>query len=176
MRIMELIGENIKLARRRRKFTSTDIANRAGVSRFTLNKIEKGDPTVSIGAYYAVLKNLGLGDDLLKVASDDHLRFKLASFSKDNLKYPFIAKRRVLARLGMNLRLARKRRNLSMIQVGDGANISRPTLRRVEKGDGTVSIATYFKVLRVLNLHNDFLKIASEDKVGLELRDLELLK
>ena len=112
----------------------------------------------------------------MKVGNDDNLKFKLSQFSKNNLKSPFIPKRKVLSKLGMNLRLARKRRNLSMIQVGDGANISRPTMRKVEKGDGTVSIATFFKVLRVLNLHNDFLKIAGNDKLGLKLRDLELLK
>lgn len=176
MKIMGRVGENIKLARLRRKFTIIEIANRANISKFTLSKVEKGDPTVSMGAYYHVLKTLGLGEDLLKVGNDDNLKIKLSQFSKNSLKSPFIPKRKVLSILGMNLRLARKRRNLSMIQVGDGANISRPTMRKVESGDGTVSVATYFKVLRVLNLHNDFLKIAADDKLGLKLRDLELLK
>lgn len=67
------MGENIKLARKRRKFTSALVAERANISRTTLYQIEKGDPGVSLGAYYSVLLVLGLQDSMLKIASDDKL-------------------------------------------------------------------------------------------------------
>ncbi len=65
------MGENIKLARKRRKFTTAIVAERANISRTTLYQIEKGDPGVSMGAYYSVLLVLGLQDSMLKIASDD---------------------------------------------------------------------------------------------------------
>jgi len=174
-KIMEVVGENIKLARRRRKLTVTEIAARAGISRVTLSKIEKGVPSVAIGSYFNVLKTLGLGDDFLKLAGDEVLKNKLAHFSKKEPTRPFISKRNVLAHLGMNIKLARKRRGLTMVQVADGAHINRETLYRVEKGEGSVSIGIYFKILRVLHLHKDILLLAQKDELGLKLRDLELL-
>jgi len=74
---LEQLGENIKLARKRRAYTQTLISERTGLSRLTIRKIEKGDPTVSIGHYIAVLATLGLADDLANVARDDELGHKL---------------------------------------------------------------------------------------------------
>ncbi|WP_225314984.1 helix-turn-helix domain-containing protein [Marinobacter confluentis] len=71
------LGENIKLARKRRNYTQTLISERTGLSRLTIRKIERGDGTVSIGHYVAVLSVLGLVDDLTKVANDDQLGRKL---------------------------------------------------------------------------------------------------
>ena len=76
-KIMEQVGENIKLARKRRKLTTTQVAERAGIDRTTLYYIEKGNARVSIGAYFNVLRVLGLQDDFLKLASDDVLGKKL---------------------------------------------------------------------------------------------------
>ena len=76
-RILETVGEQIKLARLRRKFSSEIVAERAGISRPTLLAIEKGQPTVGIGHYLNVLKVLGLGDDFLLLAKDDELGRKL---------------------------------------------------------------------------------------------------
>ena len=76
--ILEQLGEQIKLARLRRKLSAELIAERAGISRATLWNIEKGSPSVSIGAYAAVLHALGGMDrDLLMVAKDDELGRKL---------------------------------------------------------------------------------------------------
>ena len=75
--ILNVLGENIKLARKRRKLTQQIISDRTGISRVTLRKIEKGDLTVSIGHYLSVLGVLGLADDLTKVALDDELGRKL---------------------------------------------------------------------------------------------------
>jgi transcriptional regulator with XRE-family HTH domain len=76
-KILETLGGNIKLARLRRKLSSEQVSERAGISRPTLSAIEKGMPGVSIGLYIQVLFVLGLADDVLKVANDDILGRKL---------------------------------------------------------------------------------------------------
>lgn len=76
-KILVRLGDNIKIARLRRKLSAEQIAERAGISRPTLLAIEKGSPSVSIGSYVDVLFVLGLADDLLNVASDDELGRKL---------------------------------------------------------------------------------------------------
>ena len=76
--ILEQMGEQIRLARLRRKLTTELVAERAGISRQTLNSIEKGSPTVAIGSYAAVLHALNnLDADLLLIASDDEFGRKL---------------------------------------------------------------------------------------------------
>lgn len=76
-KVLSQFGENILLARKRRKYTQSLISERTGLSRLTVRKIEQGDPTVSLGHYLAVLAVLGLAEDLAKVASDDALGRKL---------------------------------------------------------------------------------------------------
>ena len=76
-RILDEMGENIKLARLRRRFSSQQVAERANISRPTLSAIEKGKPTVSIGSYLLVLQVLGLEKDFLMLAKDDDLGRKL---------------------------------------------------------------------------------------------------
>ena len=77
---------------------------------------------------------------------------------------------------GRNIKLARKRRKLTAVQVSERAGIARSTLYLIEKGDASVSLGAYFNVLRVLGLQNDFLKLAADDEFGRKLQDLELLK
>lgn len=72
-RILEAFGENIRLARLRRDLSSEQVSERAGISRSTLIKIERGDEGVSLGNYFRVLTILGLEKDLLEVAKDDKL-------------------------------------------------------------------------------------------------------
>jgi transcriptional regulator with XRE-family HTH domain len=67
------LSENIKFARLRRDISTTQAAERAGISRTTLYKVENGDPAVTIGVYLKVLYTLNLDADLLKVAADDEL-------------------------------------------------------------------------------------------------------
>lgn len=76
--------------------------------------------------------------------------------------------------MGENIRLARKRRKLTTIQVSERAGIDRTTLYKIEKGNGSVSLAAYFNTLRVLGLHEDFLKLAADDELGRKLQDLSL--
>ncbi|TRZ52039.1 XRE family transcriptional regulator [bacterium] len=77
LKILEIFGENVKLARKRRKLTTLQVAERANIGRNTLYLIEKGSPRVSIGAVFNVLRVLGLQDDFLKLAADDELGQKL---------------------------------------------------------------------------------------------------
>jgi len=74
---LSLLGENIKLACKRRGYSQSLIAERTGLSRLTVRKIEQGNPTVSIGHYVLVLSVLGLAENLGHVASDDELGRKL---------------------------------------------------------------------------------------------------
>jgi transcriptional regulator with XRE-family HTH domain len=76
-RLLSELGENIRFARLRRKFSSTVVAERAGIARNTLRAIERGDPNVSFGAYANVLLSLGLEKDLKLIAHDDELGRKL---------------------------------------------------------------------------------------------------
>jgi transcriptional regulator with XRE-family HTH domain len=74
---LSVLGENIKLARLRRRFSSEQVAERANISRPTLVSIEKGNPNVTIGAYIKVLSVLGLENDIMEVAKDDKLGRRL---------------------------------------------------------------------------------------------------
>jgi transcriptional regulator with XRE-family HTH domain len=74
---LEIFGENIKLARLRRKLSMEQISERAGISRLTLMKIEKGDDSVSMGSYFQVLFAMRLDKDFLNVAKDDVLGRKI---------------------------------------------------------------------------------------------------
>lgn len=76
-KILTHVGEQIKLARLRRKFSSELVGERAGISRNTVTALEQGKPGVSIGHLLSVLNALGLENDLLKVALDDELGRKL---------------------------------------------------------------------------------------------------
>lgn len=84
--------------------------------------------------------------------------------------------RNLLAQTGGNIKLARKRRKLTTIQVAERAGIARSTLYLSEKGDPGVAMGAYFNVLLVLGLQNDFLKLAADDELGRKLQDLDLLK
>ena len=70
--ILKNMGEQIKLARLRRDLSATLVAERAGISRASLWKVEAGNPSVAIGIYAAVLHALGgMDTDLELVARDD---------------------------------------------------------------------------------------------------------
>lgn len=59
------------MARLRRKFSMELVADRAQCSRLTVSRLEKGDPSVSIGTILRILNALQLEDDILIVAKDD---------------------------------------------------------------------------------------------------------
>ncbi len=77
-RLLDQLGENLHLARRRRKLTTTQVAERAGISRSTLYHLEKGDANSSLSTLLQVLVALKLENDIVKLAADDELGRKLA--------------------------------------------------------------------------------------------------
>lgn len=86
----------------------------------------------------------------------------------------FPQEQRILSGLGERLRLARKRRKLSISVVAQRAGISRMTLYKVEAGDAGVTLGSYVRVLAVLGLESDLSTLAADDKVGRKLQDLVL--
>lgn len=82
----------------------------------------------------------------------------------------------ILVQLGENIRLAEKRRKLTQTQMAERTGLSKPTLRKIERGDGSVSIGHYLLVLSVLGLADDLIKVARDDELGRKLQDIDLLK
>ena len=82
---------------------------------------------------------------------------------------------KMLAQLGENFKLARLRRKLTHQQICERANIKWNTLNLIESGYEHVKFEDYFKVLIVLNLAEDILKLAGDDQLGRKLQDIELL-
>lgn len=76
-KVLSQLGENIRLARLRRKLSADQVSERANIGRSTLWKIEEGKGSVSMGNYLQVLLVLGLEKDLLSVANDDVLGRKI---------------------------------------------------------------------------------------------------
>lgn len=92
--------------------------------------------------------------------------------------HPTAAVRRVLRKLGTDLREARQRRRLTMAVVAERAFTSRATLQRVESGDPGVSMGIYAAVLQALGLLKGLDQLAdpSRDEVGQALSSSELPK
>ena len=90
-KVLDNMGEQIKLARLRRNLSTELLSERAGISRATLWAVEKGSPTVAMGIYAAVLHALGgLDKDLELIAKDDEFGRRLQDM---NLMIPKRAKR-----------------------------------------------------------------------------------
>lgn len=84
-RDMDVVGENIKLARLRRKYSTTQVSERAGITPETLASIEAGNADISLGDYLNVLRVLNLERDIYNIATDDPLGRKLQDIE---LLYP----------------------------------------------------------------------------------------
>jgi len=93
--------------------------------------------------------------------------------SKKQILFP--KHQKIMEQVGENIKLARKRRKLTAIQVSERAGINRSTFYQIEKGNGSVSMAAYFNTLRVLGLQDDFLLLAADDVLGRKLQDLSLI-
>ncbi|MDD2736748.1 MAG: helix-turn-helix domain-containing protein [Desulfuromonadaceae bacterium] len=74
---LEALGQRLKDARLRRRFSMETVCARADISRPTLYKVENGDPSVAIGSYLQVLRVLGMVDDLSLIAKEDVLGRRL---------------------------------------------------------------------------------------------------
>lgn len=78
---MQIMGEQIRLARLRRNLSVAQVAERATCSPLTVSHIEKGAPTVAMGIYARVLYALQLDDDILLLAKEDTLGRALQDLS-----------------------------------------------------------------------------------------------
>ena len=67
-RSLSKLGQDISIARRKRNFTAAMVAERVGVAKATYLKVEKGDPTVSMGGYAMALFVLGFPEALAELA------------------------------------------------------------------------------------------------------------
>jgi transcriptional regulator with XRE-family HTH domain len=85
------MGTRLRQARLRRAYAAETIAQRAGITRKTLGRVERGDPAVSIGIYARVLQALSLDADLALIAKEDELGRKLQDLT---LKQPRRAPRK----------------------------------------------------------------------------------
>ena len=70
---LQVMGEQLMLARKRRHLSMQDVAERASVTRLTISKVEHGDPTVAIGIYARVLYALNMENDIRQLAGNDAL-------------------------------------------------------------------------------------------------------
>lgn len=71
-RALSKLGSDIQDARKRQRIPTKLMAERADISRTTLTKIEKGDPSVSLGLYATVLFVLGMADRIADLADAQH--------------------------------------------------------------------------------------------------------
>ena len=81
-----------------------------------------------------------------------------------------------MKQMGEQIKLARKRRHLSMQDIAERATVTRLSISKVEHGDPTVSMGIYARVLYALNLEKDITLLAADDALGRQLQDAELLK
>jgi len=63
-RSLSKFGHDLAVARRKRQLTIGMMAERTGLAKSTYARIEKGDPTVRLGAYAMALFILGFGEAL----------------------------------------------------------------------------------------------------------------
>jgi len=93
--------------------------------------------------------------------------------SKKSILLPTAA--RILKDLGLNIKLARKRRKLTREQVAERADIAPSTLQLIEGGNAGVAMSSYLQVLFVLGLEKDLERVAADDPLGRKLQDAGLL-
>lgn len=94
-RLLSQLGERLKLARMRRKLSNAVVAQRAGISRTSLYKVEAGDAGATLGTYMRVMAVLALEADINALAADDKVGRKLQDLA---LEAPASAPRRRRAR------------------------------------------------------------------------------
>ncbi len=83
-RALRKLGQDIRDSRRRRRITMALMAERCLISRVTLTKVEKGDPSVALGIYASVLFVLGLTNNLAELADSNNDQLG-RSLEEDNL-------------------------------------------------------------------------------------------
>ena len=76
--------------------------------------------------------------------------------------------------LGWRLRLARRRRGISIAEIAARCMVSSPTIARLERGDMRVSAAVLVRYLDILGLSPDLDRIAEHDEAGAAIADERL--
>ena len=76
-RMFAQVGEQLRLARLRRRLSAEQVAQRAGIARSTLSLIEKGSSSSTVATLFRILSVLGLEEDFLALAKDDELGRRL---------------------------------------------------------------------------------------------------
>jgi transcriptional regulator with XRE-family HTH domain len=97
--LLAQFGVRLKLARLRRKLSNAIVAQRAGISRSSLYKVEAGDPGATLGSYLRVLAVLGLEGDIHALAADDKVGRKLQDLALQ--PSPTLHRRRPAAKPGV---------------------------------------------------------------------------
>ncbi|MEY4757234.1 MAG: hypothetical protein RJA34_2132 [Pseudomonadota bacterium] len=100
-RLLRALGTRLREARLRRRFTVIQVAERSAVSRPTLNKVEQGDASVTLGTYLRVLTVLGLESDLDLLAATDPVGRRLQDAE---LTVPRRASKRRMSATGLDKR------------------------------------------------------------------------
>jgi transcriptional regulator with XRE-family HTH domain len=80
-RLAQGLGERLRAARVRRRLSATEMAERMGITRPTLARLEEGDLSVGLGVLVRALGVLGAEDDLAKILEDDEIGRRIADAS-----------------------------------------------------------------------------------------------
>lgn len=92
------------------------------------------------------------------------------------MKRPLLPKQeRSLQEMGNQIRLARLRRNITSQEMAQRTSLGRNTIVKIEAGDESVAMGSYFRVLIALGLDPDILALAKDDVLGRKLQDAKLL-
>ena len=92
------------------------------------------------------------------------------------MKRPLLPKQeRTLQEMGNQIRLARLRRNITSQEMAQRTSLGRNTIVKIETGDESVAMGSYFRVLIALGLDPDILALAKDDVLGRKLQDAKLL-
>ena len=92
------------------------------------------------------------------------------------MKRPLLPKQeRTLQEMGNQIRLARLRRNITSQEMAQRTSLGRNTIVKIETGDESVAMGSYFRVLIALGLDPDILALGKDDILGRKLQDAKLL-
>lgn len=92
------------------------------------------------------------------------------------MKRPLLPKQqRMLQEMGSQIKLARLRRNITSQEMAQRTSLGRNTIVKIESGEETVAMGSYFRVLIALGLDLDILNLAKDDVLGRKLQDAELM-
>jgi transcriptional regulator with XRE-family HTH domain len=172
-----LLGQRIKLARKKRKMTIKCLSQDLGFSPFIISKIENGEPSIPFAKIIKLLTYLNLNSQLneflqINMGNDD----KLSSIEKRRLQdYPLLLS---MECLGQAIKKMRKSRKISIARMASCIFASPVTIKKLEKGLPSISIGVIAAVLFFFRLEAqiEILARPENDKIGLSLDFQKLIK